>query len=97
MTRHVHFRPQASIETFEARSWYENRRPGLGAEFGVAVDTLVERIAENPEAFPLVRGDTRRAALRRFPYAIYFRVLGDDVIVLAVHGRQDPQHWQSRS
>jgi plasmid stabilization system protein ParE len=97
VTRHVHFRPQAGIEVLEARSWYENRRPGLGAEFGVAVDVLVERISENPEAFPLVREDTRRAALRRFPYAIYFRLRGDDVIVLAVHGRQDPQNWQSRS
>lgn len=97
MTRHVHFRPQAGIEALEARSWYENRRPGLGAGFAIAVDALVKRIVENPEAFPLVRGDTRRAALRRFPYAIYFRLLGDDVIVLAVHGRQDPERWQSRS
>jgi plasmid stabilization system protein ParE len=97
VTRPVHFRPQASIEAFEARSWYESRRAALGAEFAVALDALVERITENPEAFPLAREDTRRAALRRFPYAICFRLRGDDVIVLAVHGRQDPQRWQSRS
>ena len=97
MTRHVPFRPQANLEVLEARSWYENRRPGLGAEFRVAVDEAVELIAENPQAFPRVQADTRRATLHRFPYAIYFRLLGDDVIVLAVHERQDPRRWQSRS
>ena len=97
MTRHVHFRPQAGIEVLEARSWYENRRPGLGAEFGVAVDALVERISENPEAFPLVREDTRRALFGAFRMRSISACAETIVIVLAVHGRQDPQRWQSRS
>jgi plasmid stabilization system protein ParE len=57
----------------------------------------IARIAETPFAFPRVHGDTRRAVLRRFPYAIYFRILDDDIVILAVHGRQDPQRWKSRS
>lgn len=32
-----------------------------------------------------------------FPYAVCFRVVGDDIVVLAVHGRQPPRHWQSRA
>jgi hypothetical protein len=35
--------------------------------------------------------------LMRFPYAIYFRVSDEAVVVLAVHGRQDPARWQARS
>jgi plasmid stabilization system protein ParE len=96
VTRHVRFRPQAEAEVLEVRSWYEERRRGLGAEFGAAVDNLVGRIAENPEAFPRAHGDVRRAILHRFPYAIYFRSSSDDIIVLAVHGRQHPRRWQSR-
>ena len=97
MTRRVHFRPQADAEVLEARRWYEERRQGLGEEFGAAVDDTVARIAATPLAFPRVHGETRRAILRRFPYAIYFRIWEDAIVVLAVHGRQDPQRWQFRS
>lgn len=71
--------------------------PGLGTEFVEAVDDTVSRIAENPMAFPKVRGEVRRAVLPRFPYAIYFRLADDVVVVLAVHGRQHPERWQSRA
>ena len=39
----------------------------------------------------------RRAVLSRFPYALYFRMTDDSIVVLAVHGRQDLSRWQKRS
>jgi hypothetical protein len=33
----------------------------------------MEKIAENPSRFRRVHGETRRALLDRFPYAVYFR------------------------
>jgi plasmid stabilization system protein ParE len=68
----------------------------LGAEFTAAVEQAVQRIAARPLAYQRVRGETRRAVLDRFPYSIYFRLVGDDVFVLAVHGRQHPRRWQIR-
>ena len=97
MTRRVSFRPQADTEVLETCRWYEERRLGLGGEFAAAVEDAVTRIAATPLAFPRVHGETRRAILGRFPYAIYFRILDDDIVVLAVHGRQDPQRWQLRT
>lgn len=97
MRRVVYFRPEAEAEVLEAGHWYERRRAGLGTELTNAVATTVTRIAANPAAFQKVRGETRRAVLRRFPYAIYYRVAGDDIIVLAVHGRQHQTRWQSRT
>ena len=93
----VVFRPEAEDEVLEARHWYESRSEGLGGRFAAAVDTLLTRIVANPLVFPAVHGQTRRAVLTRFPCAIYFRVADRDVIVLAVHGRQDPARWQARS
>ena len=56
-----------------------------------------ERLLQNPLAYPRVKGETRRAVVRRFPYAVYFRPIGDEIIVLAVmHGRRLPRRWQSR-
>lgn len=96
MTRAVVFRPQAEDEALDVRRWYEARRPGLGDEFGAEVDSAVARIAENPLAYPRIRGETRRAVLTRFPYALYFRMTAEHIIVLAVHGRQDPSRWHRR-
>ena len=96
MAQRIVFRPQAEAEALEVRQWYESRRAGLGREFGQALDTLVERIASNPVAFPRAHLETRRAVFSRFPYAIYFRVEDDVVVVLAVHGRQHPTRWQRR-
>jgi plasmid stabilization system protein ParE len=96
VARRIVFRPQAEDEVLEVRQWYESRRVGLGSEFGEATAALVARVAENPLAFPRVHGEIRRAVLSRFPYAIYFRAADDDIVVLAIHGRQDPSRWQRR-
>jgi plasmid stabilization system protein ParE len=96
VNRRVSFRPEAEAEALETRDWYEGRRPGLGAEFRAALDETIERIADNPAQFRLVGGETRRAILNRFPYAVYFRLDGDDIVVLAVHRRQHPRRWRSR-
>jgi len=69
--RRTVFRPQADRELLSARRWYEEQRPGLGVEFARAIDEVVERISFRPLAFPSVHGETRRAVLRRFPYAVY--------------------------
>ena len=97
MTRDVVFRPQAEHEALEVRRWYEARREGLGNEFGEEVDAIVGQIVANPLAFQRVRGETRRAVLKRFPYAVYFRAMAKEIIVLAIHGRQDASRWQARS
>ena len=91
------FRPEAEDEVLEAREWYETRRSGLGKEFGQAVDEMVRRIIEHPQAYQRAHNETRRAVLSRFPYAVYYRVAGEDIVVQAVHGRQHPSRWQSRS
>lgn len=96
MTRAPVFRLQAEAEALDARRWYEARRAGLGEEFGAEVDAAVARIVEHPFAFPRVRGETRRTVLTRFPYALYFRIADDNIVVLAVHGRQDPSRWHRR-
>ena len=33
----------------------------------------------------------RRLVVRRFPYAVYFREVGDEIVVLTIHGRQNLQ------
>ncbi|MEO8682613.1 MAG: type II toxin-antitoxin system RelE/ParE family toxin [Vicinamibacterales bacterium] len=97
MGRAVVLRPQAEDELIAVHAWYESRRAGLGREFGEAVNGLISRIVDNPFLFQRVHSETRRAVLSRFPYAIYFRATDDEVVVLAIHGRQHKSRWQGRS
>jgi len=97
VTPRLVFRPEAEAELLDARAWYEGERVGLGAIFAAAVETTVTAILQDPLAYPRVKGDIRRAVVRRFPYAVYFRPIDDEIIVLAVmHGRRNPRHWRSR-
>ena len=83
--------------TLDTQDWYEARQGGLGAVFGAALDQTIVRIAERPLMFPRVHGEIRRAIMNRFPFAVYFRSGEDGIVVLAVHGRQRPRRWQSRT
>ena len=97
MTPRLVLRPQAEAELLHARDWYEEQRAGLGGAFAKEVDWALTRIVQAPLAYPRTRGETRRALVRHFPYAIYFHAMPDEIVVLAViHGRRHPRRWQSR-
>ena len=87
----------ANEDLLEARAWYDNIRPELGERFALAVEAMVEAIAEHPLQSPVVYRGRRRAGVRRFPYGIFFEVQADRIVVIACfHGRRNPRRWQSR-
>ena len=91
-------RPEAEADLVNAQGWYEWQREGLGAEFLLCVEEVFERIGRMPELHPVVYRGVRRAITRRFPYSIYYRMDGNEVVVLGVlHMRRDPKEWQSRA
>ena len=89
--------PPADLDVEAAFEWYENERPGLGVEFLDELRATYNRIAAGPAKYQELRGGIRRALLRRFPYAVYFAIEGDVVVVVAVlHVSRDPAEWQRR-
>jgi plasmid stabilization system protein ParE len=91
-------RPEAEADLVYARDWYERQREGLGAAFLLCVDEVLERIGRTPEMYTAVYRDVRRALTRRFPYAVYYRLVGREVVVLGIlHTRRDPRERQSRT
>ena len=69
----------------------------MAQDLADTVAAAVERIRLNPQSFPLVHGQIRRVVLSRFPFAVYFREQGTEILVIALHGRQDPQRWKQRT
>ncbi|HXQ27925.1 MAG TPA: type II toxin-antitoxin system RelE/ParE family toxin [Gemmatimonadales bacterium] len=89
--------PEAEADLSEAFSWYEDQHPGLGSEFLAEVARVLELIEQAPGRYPIIRGQMRRALVRRFPYAIFYVIDPDLIAVTAVmHGRRDPRRWQTR-
>ncbi len=91
-------RSAAAADIDEAFEWYERQRTGLGEEFLDAVSARMNDIVTHPTAYQVVHRDARRALLHRFPYAIFYRVSGETIIVVAcMHGRRNPTRWKSRT
>lgn len=81
-----------------AARWYEGERPGLSQRFLKELGHNLARIQEAPAQFTLVSQVVRRALLRRFPYAVYFVVEEEALVVLAIlHLRRHPNTWKERS
>ena len=98
MTYGVVVRPEAAREIQEAFDWYEERGAGLGPEFLRAADACLSGVRRNPEAYPLMHGQVRRALIRKFPYALFYLFTEDTVVVLACfHVRRSPADWQRRA
>jgi plasmid stabilization system protein ParE len=91
MSLPIVFRLIARQEMDESIAWYESERRGVGIEFASDIENLLARIADKPEQFSRVRGDVRRAVLRRFPYTIHFLAESNRIVVLAIfHAKRDP-------
>jgi plasmid stabilization system protein ParE len=93
----VRFLPEAVEDLLETQRWYGRLEPALARDFVEAFAAAVERIRRDPRSFPLIHGQIRRLVLRRFPYAVYFREQSAEILVIALHGRQDPRRWQQRT
>src|SRR5262245_27620281 len=89
--------PDAEAELIEAARFYERRVPGLGAQFLEAVDAGVGVIQQAPQCWRVLDADVRRFLMPRFPYAIYSRVLPDELRILAFkHHSRHPDYWRYR-
>jgi plasmid stabilization system protein ParE len=87
------FKEQVAEDAALAYSWYEPRATGLGEEFLRLFYAAAKDILRNPLLYPVVHRDFRRRLLRRFPYAMYYRIEDDRVIVCGVfHCARDPSY-----
>jgi plasmid stabilization system protein ParE len=97
MSYEIIVRPEAALEVQEAFDWYQEKSEGLGFEFLRAADACLSAITRNPLASPEMYQETRRALLRKFPYAIFYIFKEEKVIVLACfHAKRHPIDWMRR-
>jgi toxin ParE1/3/4 len=79
-----------------AAEWYERQRGGLGSEFLDCVEVAIGKIELSPLAYRKVVGENRRCSIERFPYALWFKVEGDVIVVGCLHAKRDPKLAKQR-
>jgi len=93
----LEFHPEARIEFRESASFYEGSRPGLGGAFASEIESVLQRITDAPERWPVIKEDVRRCLARRFPYGVLYTIEADYVLIVAVmHCSRKPDYWRSR-
>jgi plasmid stabilization system protein ParE len=94
----IYLPPAAEADLAQAIAWYESQRPGLAYEFRLSLDATLDQIARYPEACACVTLNVRRALLRRFPYAVYYRGREGLVEIIAIaHTHRDARIWRRRN
>ena len=95
--RRPEFHRFADRELNEAAQYYELESPGLGPAFLKEVERCLQLIVAHPEAGTILRGSVRRRLVRRFPYALLYKVKPDGIRVLAVMNfKRRPTYWVDR-
>jgi plasmid stabilization system protein ParE len=81
--------PDAEAGISSAFRWYQHANPDAAFRFLLKINATINRIRQYPNSFTLVSGVIRRAVLHRFPYSIYFGLMKEVAIVMAIrHQRQ---------
>ena len=87
----------AEVDYTESLCWYAERSVDAAISFDVEFDRALNQIAGDPERFPMCDARHRFFLMRRFPFRIIYRIVGDDIVVIAVaHGSRSPDYWADR-
>lgn len=82
-------RPSAEADLVAARDWYEQKSAGLAHAFLDEIAGAFQELVRQPELPRLYFLYFRRILLRRFPYKVFYQVIGQRVVVFRVlHVRQ---------
>jgi plasmid stabilization system protein ParE len=95
--RPIRFLGAARAELQQAVDVYEADQPGLGEELAEEVEHTVRLLQTHAELGSPYLAGTRRLLLRRFPFALVYRVREPDLVGVAVaHQRRRPGYWRPR-
>jgi hypothetical protein len=74
VTYTLRFLPAVEEDVVAGYAWYEEKALGVSEEFLRVFYTCASEIPRNPLLYPEGYRGFRRRLLRRFPYAIYFKI-----------------------
>jgi plasmid stabilization system protein ParE len=98
MTYSLQFLPEVEDDVIKSYSWYKIKSRALGEDFLRIFYASAHDIPGNPLLYPKVYKEFRRRLIRRFPYAIYFALDDDRIIVFGLfHCARNPLYKDGAS
>lgn len=95
MSYEISIRKRAETQIEATYDWYKKKGGNLGVDFLQSVEEALKVIEINPQAFQLKHKNIRAIYTKRFPYGIFYTVIENKIIVLAVfHLSQNPKLWK---
>ncbi len=95
--RIVRLTSAAEQDLHETRAWFRENAPHLDHEFHQALRETFDDLRMYPRMYAELHRGTRRALIRRFRFAVFYRVAGQAIQVIAIlHQARDPQVWKGR-
>lgn len=89
MIRLIRVLPAAESDLIQIKAWYDARRPGLGDEFLLSAKYCAYEVSVMPESNRIYFRDFRRALIHRFPYKIFYREIGQEIVIFRIlHAKQ---------
>jgi hypothetical protein len=93
----LRFHPDVPSDVSHALQWYGNITAPLAERFRQSLDSRFDDIAARPESFAFAFENVRFGRVRRFPYLVLFREVGEVVQILGgFHTASDPAKWRLR-
>ena len=88
MSRELIFLPGASQDFIDGSNYYEE----LSARFETAFKEAIRQIRDGIITHTVAFGYFHRVTLGRFPYTLYYRLVGERAVIAAVlYARWDPK------
>lgn len=82
----------------DAFDWYELQLPGLGEDFLLSVDAVINGITRNPLLHAVLYKNVRKANIKRFPFGVFYAMEKNLITIIAVvHLARHPKTWKSRT
>ncbi len=93
----VHFTKEALFDIETVVLWYEEQRLGLSYDFELCLESGIEEVIRNPEAFQKRYKQVKIRFISRFPYGIHYVHVENQITVIGVfHTSRSPKNWSKR-
>ncbi len=87
----------AEVDYSESLCWYAERSVDAANDFDTELADAFDRIVSDPMRFPMCDERHRFFLMRRFPFRIIYRIIQDEIVVIAVaHASRSPEFWENR-
>lgn len=98
-TFHLDIEPEALDDIQNAIDYYDDKVAGLGKKSYDILEEHVELLRKNHHSFAINYDDIRVLPIKKFPYAIHYRVLSEQKIVsikAVFCTYENPFKWKDR-